>query len=81
MGPQSSFEMPIWLQNIDWKTDDCKIHQIVIILDGVNSSMFALIGSDWSMMDDIITVNSHGKPANLDQKIILLCNHILKMFH
>ena len=43
--------------------------------------MFTLMGDDWSMMDDIITMNSHGKQANLDQKIILLRDHILKMLH
>ena len=43
--------------------------------------MFTLMGSDWSMIDDVITENSHGKLANLDQKIILLRDHILKIFH
>ena len=32
-------------------------------------------------MDDVITENSHVKLSNLDQKIILLSDHILKIFH
>ena len=63
------------------KTDDDRYHKIVMLSHGVNTSMFTLMGSDWSMMDDIITMNFHGKLANLDQKIILLRDHILKMLH